>query len=133
MTHEVTGWIATDKDGNVLHFAKATGWNVEEAATSRQGAPRPATRRSEPEGVAKYLGDKKPENTSPWPQSETPAGGTAKVLIAPRGHDEAHERINECFREIEIICDTFGYDPAQWLVIDDGDMASPQSGNEESK
>jgi hypothetical protein len=42
-------------------------------------APRPATRRSEPEGVAKYLGDKKPENTSPWPQSETPAGGTAKV------------------------------------------------------
>lgn len=63
------------------------------------------------------------------PLSETPPSGTANDLVAPRGHDEAHARINQCFREIEIICDTFGYDPAQWLVIDDGDMASMQPSN----
>jgi hypothetical protein len=33
-----------------------------------KNAPQPATQRSEPEGIAKYLGDKQPENTSPWPQ-----------------------------------------------------------------
>ena len=42
-----------------------------------------------------------------------------RAVAAPQGHDAAIERINQCFREIEIICDTFGYDPSQWLVIDD--------------
>jgi hypothetical protein len=36
--------------------------------SSTPDAPQPATQRSEPEGIAKYLGDKQPENTSPWPQ-----------------------------------------------------------------
>ena len=49
-------------------------------------APQPATQRSEPEGIARYLGDKKPENTSPWSLSETPPSGTAKV---PREIDRA--------------------------------------------
>jgi hypothetical protein len=39
-----------------------------------------------------------------------------RTLSAPHGHDEAQVRIAQCIREIEVIADEFGYDPAQWLV-----------------
>ena len=31
-------------------------------------------------------------------------------------HDVAQRKIAACVREIEILCDSFGYDPAQWLA-----------------
>jgi hypothetical protein len=134
-------WKANAGQWYVAERVPTKGWMVDVArAAWNAAAPLPATQRSEQFDLGyaaalalttPVLADKCKRDGCQYaaPLSETQAGGTAKALIAPRGHDEAHERINQCFREIEIICDTFGYDPAQWLVIDDGDMASPQSGN----
>jgi len=38
-----------------------------------------------------------------------------KAIQHPQSHDEATKRIGECVREIEMIADTFGYDPYEWL------------------
>ena len=38
------------------------------------------------------------------------------VVQRPQGHDAAQARLAECVREIEIICDEFGYDHAEWLA-----------------
>lgn len=32
------------------------------------------------------------------------------------GHDNARQRIEQCVREIEILCDQFGYDRNEWLA-----------------
>lgn len=32
------------------------------------------------------------------------------------GHDQAQKRIEQCVREIEILCDQFGYDRNEWLA-----------------
>lgn len=42
-------------------------------------------------------------------------------LIRPADRTEALLRIEAAVREIEIICDEFGMDPAQWLVIGGSD------------
>lgn len=38
------------------------------------------------------------------------------TVPAPDGHDDATARIEKLVREIEIICDHFGYDESQWLA-----------------
>lgn len=45
-------------------------------------------------------------------------------LTHPQSHDEAQKRIAECVREIEMIADTFGYDPFEWLADDDSSVVS---------
>jgi hypothetical protein len=37
-------------------------------------------------------------------------------VACPQGHAEAQDRIAQCVREIEMIADTFGYDPYEWLA-----------------
>lgn len=32
------------------------------------------------------------------------------------GHTQAQARIQQCVREIEVLCDQFGYDPYEWLA-----------------
>lgn len=41
---------------------------------------------------------------------------SAPIVQCPTSHEAATKRIGECVREIEMIADTFGYDPYQWLV-----------------
>lgn len=47
------------------------------------------------------------------------SGSVASEIRAPQGHDQAMARIEECVREIEMIADTFGYDPCEWLAGED--------------
>ena len=44
---------------------------------------------------------------------------TSKTLVRPDNHEAAKARIAECVREIEIICDEFGYDQTEWLITPD--------------
>lgn len=37
-------------------------------------------------------------------------------LEQPIGHEQAQALIAEHVRQIEILCDQFGYDPNEWLV-----------------
>lgn len=39
-----------------------------------------------------------------------------RTVPQPQSHDEAQKRIGECVREIEMIADSFGYDPFEWLA-----------------
>jgi len=42
--------------------------------------------------------------------------GTAyNRLMHPGTHDEAKAAITSMVRQIQIICDEYGYDPAEWL------------------
>ena len=38
------------------------------------------------------------------------------------GHDEAIVEIHQHIKAIEILCDAFGYDPCQWLIVDEAGL-----------
>lgn len=46
------------------------------------------------------------------------------------GHKEAQAQIELCVREIQTLCDAFGYDPTEWLNDEtaQGEAAAPQEG-----
>ena len=50
------------------------------------------------------------------PLYERPAEKTSARQLT--SHDDAISRIEQCVREIEIICDEHGFDPVQWLMPD---------------
>jgi hypothetical protein len=45
-------------------------------------------------------------------------------LMYPATHDEAQESIARMVRQIQIICDQYGYDPCEWL---NDETAQPES------
>jgi hypothetical protein len=53
-------------------------------------------------------------------------------LRYPATHDEAMAAVTTMVRQLKIICDQYGYDPAEWL--NDGtaqhENSVPQTGNE---
>jgi hypothetical protein len=53
------------------------------------------------------------------------AHSSDEPLVRPNGHDDARERIALRVREIEIICDEFGYDPHEYLADCEIDSPTP--------
>jgi hypothetical protein len=46
-------------------------------------------------------------------------------LMFPATHDEAQQAIARMVRQIQIICDEYGYDPTEWL---NDETAQPSEG-----
>lgn len=61
---------------------------------------------------AEVHGDSEEQAIAAWNRRCAPSA----TVPAPDGHDDATARIEKLVREIEIICDDFGYDESQWLA-----------------
>lgn len=108
--------------------------------------PENAAPQEGPMGELREQGRNPVAATSPLSDGDSPAvaatsgnvkGGVAlsaeRAIYHPTGHDDAKQRLGELVREIEMICDAFGYDPYEWLVAASDDERVPSASGEKNR